>query len=669
MYIREIHINKFRHLENVHVGPFPAPPERSDLIVMAGPNGGGKSSVLELLTYALSNTWSLSWSAARALPENSFEVALGITSTERELVREYVKTTSRSYGEEVDRYFDDHSAYYRGYNYDGGKYQESQGLYNQVHSLVTDALRNHYERSLGFFLKSDRTYPALGFQREKLFQFDEFATRDYIWDKAFNTSDVQYRDMFDFLVQLRYHYYRRLGVYHDRVGKGENPGQPPDDPLMPYVELFRRLFPGYEIVEGEEAVPRTIYVQLPSGTVIPFGDLSSGEKEVFFVLSFFLRHNVERAVIAIDEPELHLHPEFARVLVRTTQSIRPGNQIWVATHNAEIIDEAGIDRVFYLTRDAMTHKSLVTPGTNEEEAAERLREMFGYSGYIGLARYLVFLEGEESGTDRKVLSSLFPESGSRIKFVPCASVENLGRVNTAVLSILEAKLGWMEFYLIRDRDYLTDAEIEAYEKRGRGRLRVLRRNQIENYLINVQVIARVERDLFGKDTSADEVRAAMRKVALGCAGPVLRDMVEYRLNRTYRPQDFSLGKFMEGETAMSSEGKWDRGKIERLGDEFLALVQKVNNELGDTTSEEEVLGLINACAAEIEQSFGENEGFLKLLPGRMLLEKYAKDRGLGKSIILQNSLIRELSGEPEGVPAELSQIMDTIVAGGEFGQE
>jgi len=48
---------------------------------------------------------------------------------------------------------------------------------------------------------------------------------------------------------------------------------------------------------------------------------------------------VSNAVIVIDEPELHLHPELARLLIRTMQSIKPGNQIWLATHNTEIIDE------------------------------------------------------------------------------------------------------------------------------------------------------------------------------------------------------------------------------------------------------------------------------------------------------------------------------------------
>jgi recombinational DNA repair ATPase RecF len=59
MFIKQIEIQKYRHLENISLGPFLRPPDASDLVVLAGPNGGGKSSVLELLSLALSSMYSL----------------------------------------------------------------------------------------------------------------------------------------------------------------------------------------------------------------------------------------------------------------------------------------------------------------------------------------------------------------------------------------------------------------------------------------------------------------------------------------------------------------------------------------------------------------------------------------------------------------------------------
>lgn len=285
MYIREIRINNFRHLENVHLGPFAQPPNQSDLVVLAGPNAGGKSSVLELLGYALSSCWSLGWGLGRSFPDNSFEVAIAVTPDEIALIREYVSVSKPEYAEQVFEYFQENLAYYRAFKFEEGQYQKNATLYNNIHRLVTDALRNHYSRSLGFFLKSDRHYPAKQFDRRRLFQYGQIMKRDYIWSMAFNTSDIQYGDMFEFLVQQRYHYFRRLGAYHHRLASGDTSlGDAPSDPLEPYDFLLAQLFPGYKFAEGDEDVPNNLFVRLPSDKVIPFSDLSAGEKEVFLYL-------------------------------------------------------------------------------------------------------------------------------------------------------------------------------------------------------------------------------------------------------------------------------------------------------------------------------------------------------------------------------------------------
>src|ERR1051325_7759340 len=70
-------------------------------------------------------------------------------------------------------------------------------LYNEIHNLVSRALRNKYSRALGFFLKSDRYYPSQGFNRSRLFDYGQITQRDYIWSMAFSTSDNQYKDMFE----------------------------------------------------------------------------------------------------------------------------------------------------------------------------------------------------------------------------------------------------------------------------------------------------------------------------------------------------------------------------------------------------------------------------------------------------------------------------------------
>ena len=40
---------------------------------------------------------------------------------------------------------------------------------------------------------------------------------------------------------------------------------------------------------------------------------------------------------------------------------------------------------------------------------------------MGIAKNMVFLEGQDSSSDRKVFSSLFPQQGGKLKFIPAKS--------------------------------------------------------------------------------------------------------------------------------------------------------------------------------------------------------------------------------------------------------
>ena len=87
LFIKRIQISKYRHLEDIELLLISrAPSETSELVVLAGPNGGGKTSVLELISQALSNMWSLTFQLNRTAPTSSFEVTIGLTPSELELI-------------------------------------------------------------------------------------------------------------------------------------------------------------------------------------------------------------------------------------------------------------------------------------------------------------------------------------------------------------------------------------------------------------------------------------------------------------------------------------------------------------------------------------------------------------------------------------------------------
>jgi hypothetical protein len=282
---------------------------------------------------------------------------------------------------------------------------------------------------------------------------------------------------------------------------------------------------------------------------------------------------------------------------------------------------------------------------------------------------MVFLEGIDSSSDRKMFSGLFPEYGSKIKFVPCKTTENLPRMNTAILSILESNLGWMQFYLIRDRDFLTPDIVNKYNQHSSGKMYVLNRYHIENYLLDGDLIAKVSDDIFGKPINPKIVENKLKNIAINISGEFLRDMVAFRLNLIYRPEDFSLGKFMNGQNVFDDSGKWNSEGVNNLKNVYYQKVESINKNLFEVTKPDNIENLIKSCQEELYQAvFGPGDGWKSVLPGRRLLQEYAKLEGLGDPIILQNSLKKELSVSPERVLPELHEVIQKIVQGKLFNQ-
>ena len=125
----------------------------------------------------------------------------------------------------------------------------------------------------------------------------------------------------------------------DEVEKRIAQATMPRDELQ---SLVKQMFTGNkEIVLGE----RTIEIKA-QGKEIGLSSLSSGEKHVLRILIETLL--AEQNSIIIDEPELSMHIDWQKDLIKIMKQLSPKAQIIVATHSPEIMAEIKDNQIFRL---------------------------------------------------------------------------------------------------------------------------------------------------------------------------------------------------------------------------------------------------------------------------------------------------------------------------------
>jgi hypothetical protein len=112
-------------------------------------------------------------------------------------------------------------------------------------------------------------------------------------------------------------------------------------------QLLERFAGGH--VEKLRALPdNTIEFRITphdGGPSFSFDGLSSGQKEIVSTLFLIWRYTKDRpCVVLVDEPELHLNPEWHATFVRTVFDLAPANQYIIATHSEDVFGSVAEDR-------------------------------------------------------------------------------------------------------------------------------------------------------------------------------------------------------------------------------------------------------------------------------------------------------------------------------------
>lgn len=184
------------------------------------------------------------------------------------------------------------------------------------------------------------------------------------------------------------------------------------------------------------------------------GNASSGEKELLTYLFAIYALNVRDALIVIDEPELHLHPRWQKTLLGLFErlALETGNQFLLATHSAVFVSPSSIE---YVSRVYSTEQRSAIVRLNNSSLPEP-KHLFAIvnsqnNERMFFADKVVLVEGI---SDRIFFESVFNRLGVTSGTTRTCEVISVGGKGffAPYAALLEACK--VPYAVIADRDYL-----------------------------------------------------------------------------------------------------------------------------------------------------------------------------------------------------------------------
>lgn len=200
------------------------------------------------------------------------------------------------------------------------------------------------------------------------------------------------------------------------------------------------------------------------GTSFLVGSASSGERELLTYLFSIYALNVRDALIVVDEPELHLHPRWQKALLNlfATLASKTGNQFLLATHAPTFVSPQSIgfvSRVY--SREQRSH--IVRLKTDHLPEAKHLLNIVNSQNNerMFFADEVVLVEGL---SDRIFFEAVFDHFGRQKNTASVIEVLSVGGKGLFAAYAQVLKACDIPFSIIADRDYLEqigDGEIRA----------------------------------------------------------------------------------------------------------------------------------------------------------------------------------------------------------------
>ena len=282
-----------------------------------------------------------------------------------------------------------------------------------------------------------------------------------------------------------------------------------DETIGSIHEPMRRLFPDLSLESlGDPLEDGTFHFTKGHSRGFAFMNLSGGEKAAFdLILDLVIaRRDYDDTLYCIDEPEAHMHSRLQAGLLSVLYDLIPENcQLMVATHSigmmrqARDIERANPEQVVFLD---FGDRDFDEPQIIEPTKPDRRFWKTAYAVALGdLAELIapervIVCEGEpltsravkHHSLDAGCYSTIFADEFPETEFISMGNDLDVVNDRRGLAEALHTLISAVQVVRLIDRDNRSTEEIEDAERNG---IQVLSRRNLEAYLFDDEVLGKL----------------------------------------------------------------------------------------------------------------------------------------------------------------------------------
>ena len=316
MKIEKVHIKSVKGIKDLELS-FKKDDKILDLIVLAGVNGSGKTTILEAIKDFFNNK-NINFGD---IEKSNVNLKIFFEDFEKKQIEEAEKSSIDNYEHKLQDFF----SALQSYEYN----RKNNGEYYSY--LIAKFFENPPKI---IYVPAENKF-------EEIQTYSTTLSKEYEFINTINSNVIG--DIPSYIATRRNY----LATIEENLTMKEVTNKVVNEinSIFNILELDAKL-KGFS--KDEKTLP---IFENSAGEEFDINDLSSGEKQLFLRTLSIKMLEPNNSIILIDEPELSLHPKWQQRIIEVYKKIGENNQIIVATHSPHILGSVSNENIFILYRD------------------------------------------------------------------------------------------------------------------------------------------------------------------------------------------------------------------------------------------------------------------------------------------------------------------------------